>query len=57
MEQGAKTRKRILTEHAGRGLPAGLAGFPVRCGAANLSARADPSAPAEGWAFVSEDGE
>jgi hypothetical protein len=57
MEQGAKTRKRILTEHAGRGLPAGLAGFPERCGAANLSARADPSAPAEGWAFVSEDGE
>ena len=60
MEQGAKTRKRILTEHAGRGLPAGLAGFPPRCGAVNLlnlPARAVPSAPAEGWAFVSEDGE
>ena len=47
-----------LLKHAGRGLPAGLAGFPPRCGAANLSARAEPSpAPAEGWAFVSEDGE
>ena len=61
MEEGAKTRKRILTEHAGRGLPPILAGFSVQYGSKydpkNLSARADPSTPTEGWAFVSEDGE
>lgn len=59
MEEGAKTRKRILTGHAGRGLTLETfkAGFdPAKYGA-NLSAPKYHSAPTEGWAFVSEDGE
>ena len=60
MEEGAKTRKRILTEHAGCGLSleSGLSfeKFKAEYGA-NLSAPKYHSAPTEGWAFVSEDGE
>ena len=59
MEEGAKTRKRILTGHAGRGLTLETfkAGFdPAKYGA-NLSAPKYHSAPTEGWSFVSENGE
>ena len=54
MEEGAKTRKRILTEHAGRGHT--LETFPVKYPSI-LSYPLHHSAPTEGWAFVSEDGE
>ena len=60
MEEGAKTRKRILTERAGRGLSLesdlSFEKFKAEYGA-NLSAPKYHSAPTEGWAFVSEDGE